>query len=218
MMMENEDTTTQPIHPSIVVVITQSPLFSSHIQASDVVSWWEKSSQFSAEKYLNFMNSLVDITNMVFMKTNKGSLRRRSYCNRVDLVNSTDETLFYKVLNVTDKRDKQALLANADVNVTTVCNFFSDGGGGGNTDDDETGKIHMNEFQSLLPIRSKCRKPIFRSVKQVCIAVFRKKKEKDTIMYLMHRIIFSGATWEIYQTCLDDLAEVRQSLHQTLRW
>ena len=36
MMMENEDTT-QPIHPSIVVVITQSPLFSSHIQASDVV-------------------------------------------------------------------------------------------------------------------------------------------------------------------------------------
>ena len=161
-----------------------------------------------------FMESLVDVANVLFhVRKKKGSLRsslrRRSYRNRVDLLNSSNEILFYKVINVSDKLIKNAaFLAKADVNVNvkTVWKLLSFENGRDDDQDVNCNMININELQSLLPIRPGCRKSILRSVKHVCIALFR--KNKDHTSYLMHRIISSGATWEINQECLDDLNQV----------
>ena len=132
------------------------------------------------------------------------SLRRRAYRNRVDIVNSTNETLWFNVFNATDKNIKHPLIANADVDVNmnanlSIVSLFS------SKDTTSVGKssLPMNEreLQSLTPIRPNRRKSVNRSVPWIILVIYR---SKELSSHLMHRTVTSGATWEIFQETLDD--------------
>ena len=157
------------------------------------------------------MNGVMDFVDVTLGKlgydvrkkqntSHRRSMRRRAYRNRVDIVNSTNETLWFQVLNATEQNKRHPLLANMEVDVKTNT-YFSFVSLLSNKEPTRPPAIDEATLQDFTPIRPSSRKYVNRSTPGVILVIYRSNTLSSRLMY---RTITSGATWEIFQETLDD--------------